>query len=110
MWSFTIPVACMCAYITVEPVNLKPRFFKSLLKASEITVVAGTSSSDFGLLSIGFPPTNPQIYFEKLPNSSCVFINACAFVTVAFIFNLFRIIPGFSSSVASYSSGYLAIF
>jgi hypothetical protein len=37
-----MPVACMKAYITVDPTNLNPRFFKSLLIASEIGEVAGT--------------------------------------------------------------------
>ena len=55
----------MCAYTTVEPTNLKPRFFKSLLNKSEISVVALTSFRVFGLLSIGFPSTNPQIYLEN---------------------------------------------
>jgi hypothetical protein len=41
IWSFTIPVACICAYITVEPTNLNPLFFRSFEILSEISVVAG---------------------------------------------------------------------
>src|SRR5690349_22450828 len=40
-WSFTTPTACMYAYTIVEPTNLKPRRFKSLLHASESSVRAG---------------------------------------------------------------------
>ena len=34
-----------------------------------------------------------NIYFEKLPNSSCTFIKATALETAARTFNLLRIIP-----------------
>src|SRR5881396_421242 len=39
-WSSTMPVACMCAWQTVGPTNLKPRFFKSLDRASDSGEVA----------------------------------------------------------------------
>ena len=35
VWSFTMPVACMCAYMIVDPTKVKPRFFKSLLMLSD---------------------------------------------------------------------------
>ena len=40
-WSLTIPVACMCAYTTVEPTNLNPRFLRSMDIRSDNSVVAG---------------------------------------------------------------------
>ncbi len=64
-----MPVACICAYITVEPTNLNPFFFIFLDNLSEISLVAGTSLIVFHLLIIGFPPTNFYIYSEKDPNS-----------------------------------------
>lgn len=42
-WSLTMPVACICAYTTVLPTNLNPRFFRSLLMVSDRGVVAGAS-------------------------------------------------------------------
>ena len=44
--------------------------FKSFDNLSEISVVAGIWLKVLNLLSMGFPPTKSQIYFEKLPNSS----------------------------------------
>jgi hypothetical protein len=39
-WSFTMPVACMCAYITVDPTKRKPRRFRSRLSASDSGLLA----------------------------------------------------------------------
>ena len=38
-----MPVACMWAYMIVVPTNLKPRCFRSRLKASDSGVAAGIS-------------------------------------------------------------------
>ena len=36
VWSLTMPTACINAYIVVGPTKRKPRFFMSLLIATEI--------------------------------------------------------------------------
>ena len=41
-----MPVACMCAYMMVEPTKVKPRFFRSLLSWSDTLVVAGIRDID----------------------------------------------------------------
>src|SRR5271165_1787037 len=42
-WSFTIPTACMKAYATVGPMNLKPSFLNSRANISDTEVFAGAS-------------------------------------------------------------------
>jgi hypothetical protein len=84
-----MPVACIWAYTIVEPTNLNPRFFISLLISSETFVFAGISFKDFSLLLIGFPFTNPQIYLSKVPNSFLTFKNALALVTSLVCFLLY---------------------
>ena len=40
LWSLTMPVACMCAYMMVEPTKRKPRCFRSRLSLSDSGLVA----------------------------------------------------------------------
>jgi len=82
-----MPVACIYAYIMVEPVNDIPLFFRSLESASLSAVLAGTSLIVLRLPSIGFPPANCQMYLSKLPNSFCISRNTIAFFLAA---NTFR--------------------
>ena len=51
----------MCAYMTVLPRNLNPRFFRSLASASDSGDVAGASLIVSHRFTIGLPPTNPQM-------------------------------------------------
>ena len=55
-----MPVACMKAYMMVEPTNLKPRPFRSLDSASDTSVRAGTAALARGRLRTGLPSTKPQ--------------------------------------------------
>ena len=41
VWSLTMPTDCMSAYIVVGPTKRKPRFFMSLLIATEIGGLRG---------------------------------------------------------------------
>src|SRR4029079_16684445 len=59
-WSFTIPVACMKAYMMVVPTNLNPRVLRSFDRASDTSVRVGTSPRYLRLPWSGFPPTKPQ--------------------------------------------------
>src|SRR5262245_15376933 len=59
-WSFTMPTACMNAYVMVDPTNRKPRLRRSLLRASDSRVDEGRSRSLVQRFWIGFPFTNPQ--------------------------------------------------
>jgi hypothetical protein len=61
VWSFTIPVACMWAYMMVLPTNLKPRLLRSLLIASDSLVLAGTCFIAFQEFCMGLPPVNRQM-------------------------------------------------
>jgi hypothetical protein len=88
-----MPVACIWEYTIVEPTNLNPLFFKSLLIRSDSSVFAGISFRDSNLLWIGLLPVNFHMYVLKVPNSFLTSIKAFAFVTALSIFNLFRIIP-----------------
>lgn len=48
MWSSTVPIACIAAYIVVGPTNRNPRFFSALLRVSDSGVWAGTSAKVSG--------------------------------------------------------------
>ena len=45
-WSLTMPVACMKAYIVVDPTKLNPAFRSALLMASDSGEVAFMSSRE----------------------------------------------------------------
>ena len=55
-----MPVACMCAYMMVEPTNLKPRRCRSLLKASD----SGTGRRHLGHLA---PAVDPRPAADEFP-------------------------------------------
>ena len=82
----------------VLPTNRKPRFFRSLLSASDSGDVAGTSPSFLNRFWMGSPSTKPQMYLLKLPNSSCTSINACALVTADSTLRRFLTMAGLPSS------------
>jgi hypothetical protein len=105
-----MPVACIWAYIIVEPTNLNPRFLRSLLTASEMSVVAGTCPGSVHAFLMGFPSTNCQMYRSNDPNSSCTLRNAFALVTAAATFKRLRMIPSFASSFAILASVYRETF
>ena len=56
----------MCAYMIVEPTNLKPRFFSSSASASDSFDVAGICLVCCHRFTIGLPPTNYQMNLSKL--------------------------------------------
>ena len=56
----------MYAYMMVLPTNLNPRFFKSLLSASDSGDVVGISSWVFQFPTMGLLSTNCQIYVLKV--------------------------------------------
>ena len=53
----------------VEPTNLKPLSFKSLLTISDSSVFAGIWEINSHLFTKGEPSTNFQIYLLNVPNS-----------------------------------------
>ena len=61
--------------------KMKPLFFRSLLKSSEIFVFEGTSVHVFQRFCFGFPSTKLQRYESKVPNPFCTILNAFAFFT-----------------------------
>lgn len=79
----------------VLPTNLKPRFFKSFDNLSEISVVTGTCFNVFHLFLIGLLFTKSHKYFEKLPNSCWILINAMALVIADCIFKRFLMMLSF---------------
>lgn len=89
-----MPVACMCAWQTVGPTNLKPRCFKSFDRALDSGEVAFMVFlvSPFGLRKVRLC-VNCQIYRSKLPNSFCTARKQRALVTAALIFIEFRMMP-----------------
>ena len=60
VWSLTMPIACISAYIVVGPTKRNPRRLRSLLSAFERSVFAGRSTSRFQRFTIGAPSTNDQ--------------------------------------------------
>src|SRR3954449_7466124 len=94
----------------VLPTKLKPRFFKSLLMASDSGVKAGSICPACQELIFGFPPTNFQMYLSKEPNSFWTARKALAFCAADLIFNLLRIMPGLFSRELCFSESYLATF
>ena len=89
---------------------MKPLFFRSLLNSSEIFVFEGTSVHFFQWFCFGFPSTKLQRYESKVPNSFCTTLNAFAFFTADWIFNLFLTIEASSSSCWSFPLSYSATF
>src|SRR5258708_25937743 len=77
----------------VDPTNLKPRFFRSTLMASDSGVLAGMSFKLRRRLIIGLPPTNRHMYLSNEPNSLRTCRKGFALLTAARIFSRFRIIP-----------------
>ncbi len=98
-----MPVACMWAYMMVEPVNLKPRCFRSLENASDSLEVDGTWSTDVKVLTFWRPSTNCQAYWSNEPNLVWMSRKIRALFTAAFILSLLRIMAGFCSSSAMVS-------
>src|SRR5215468_8017124 len=92
----------------VEPTKRKPRLARSLLIASEISVVASTGWPRFRL--IGLPLTKLQIYLSKLPHYLLTWRNALALLTAELILSLFLIIPSSFINSAIFRSSYFAIF
>src|SRR5436305_11870375 len=94
----------------VEPTKLKPRFFKSLLMASDSGVLAGTPCPAFQEFIFGLPPVNCQMYLSKEPNSFWTARKALAFCVADLIFSLLRILPGFFSRTLCFLVSYFATF
>src|SRR6266511_146604 len=92
----------------VQPTNLKPRCFKSLLMASDSGVVAGTSLIEAHAFCFCLLPTNPQMYSSNVPNSSCTARNIFAFWIAASIFNRLRTIPASDSKLFRFFLAVLA--
>jgi len=65
VWSLTIPIACIKAYMMVGPTKRNPRFFMSLLIASDSGEVARIVSTSCALGDF----TKPHKYFANDPNS-----------------------------------------
>ena len=78
----------------VEPTNRNPRFFRSLLNASDSGLVAGTCFISVQRLTIGLPPTNDHRCDARPPVSSCSFSTAFAFEIVDSILSRLRTMPG----------------
>ena len=59
-WSFTMPTACMKAYMIVVPTNLKPRFFRSFDSASDYLGSRRDVLPPLRLPCSGLPPVKRQ--------------------------------------------------
>jgi hypothetical protein len=84
----------MWAYTMVEPTNLKPRFLRSLLSASDSGLVAGTCFMSVQRLTIGRPPTKDHRWASRLPISSWSFSTAFALPIADSILSRLRTMPG----------------
>src|SRR5216683_6631456 len=88
----------------VEPTKRKPRCVKSLLRASDSLVRAGTLR--FQAFCLGLPFTKRQTYASKLPNSCCTFSKAwvadggCDFQAIADDAGIGKQLPYFFRVVA----------
>src|SRR5262245_38785077 len=78
----------------VEPTKRKPRFFRSLLIASDAGVEAGTCDRDFHRVTFGGGSTDHQLHSSKRPSSFCTVRKAAALVTADSILSRLRTIPG----------------
>ena len=61
----------------VDPANLNPLFFRSLLMTSDMSVLAGISLIDSQRFRIGLPSTNRQIYLSNIKESIPKTRNEC---------------------------------
>ncbi len=88
----------MCAYMIVLPTKVNPRFFKSVLSASDALDVAGSSLSVFHALMICLLLTKDQMYLSKLPHSFWIARKRLALLTAALTLSLLRIMFGFNNN------------
>src|ERR1700683_4691679 len=82
----------------VVPTKRNPRFFMSLLNASDSGARQGLFLEVCPVFVFGLPPTNDQTERSNVPNSFWTARKARAFVIAAAIFNLLRTIPASAGS------------
>ena len=91
----------------VGPTKVNPRFLRSLLSFSDISVEAGMSDNFLNLFLIGLLFTKSHRYLSKDPNSFWILRNCFALLIVELILSLFRIMDSsWSNSESAQRGGY----